>query len=154
MTQAQALVNAQVQRFSVPSAADNKSSISSDPAGPGLASAVSSAGAGGQNTLPNASGNVNIDSDDAGKVSSSEYAGKHDYSSSTNSRNRNSQSDSQDKDAAVGSKDKEKETPALFRFFQSADGQKAFLHPLDMRQLLDDAELGRPLPERLDAEVQ
>lgn len=41
----------------------------------------------------------------------------------------------------------------LFRFFQSCDGQKAFLHPLNMRQLLDDAEKGLPLPERIDAKV-
>lgn len=40
-----------------------------------------------------------------------------------------------------------------FRFFQSVDGQKAFLHPLDMRQLLDDAERGLPLPPRIDAKV-
>ncbi|CAN0146473.1 unnamed protein product [Ectocarpus sp. 12 AP-2014] len=40
-----------------------------------------------------------------------------------------------------------------FRFFQSVDGQKAFLHPLDMRQLLDDAERGLPLPSRIDAKV-
>ncbi|CAM9744191.1 unnamed protein product [Ectocarpus fasciculatus] len=40
-----------------------------------------------------------------------------------------------------------------FRFFQSVDGQKAFLHPLDMRQLLDDAEKGLPLPPRIDAKV-
>lgn len=41
-----------------------------------------------------------------------------------------------------------------FRFFQSCDGQKAFLHPLDMRQLLDDAEKGMPLPQRIDAPVR
>eukprot|EP00752_Nemacystus_decipiens_P008402 g7512.t1 len=41
----------------------------------------------------------------------------------------------------------------LFRFFQSSDGQKAFLHPLNMRQLLDDSEKGLPLPERVDAKV-
>eukprot|EP00903_Cladosiphon_okamuranus_P015735 g14523.t1 len=41
----------------------------------------------------------------------------------------------------------------LFRFFQSCDGQKAFLHPLNMRQLLDDSEMGLPLPERVDAKV-
>lgn len=43
--------------------------------------------------------------------------------------------------------------PGDFKFFQSADGQRAFLHPLDMRQLLDEADQGLPLPERLDAEV-
>lgn len=42
----------------------------------------------------------------------------------------------------------------LFRFFQSCDGQKAFLHPLNMRQLLDDSEKGLPLPERVDAKVR
>lgn len=41
----------------------------------------------------------------------------------------------------------------LFRFFQSCDGQKAFLHPLNMRQLLDDSEKGLPLPDRIDAKV-
>ncbi|CAM9897744.1 unnamed protein product, partial [Hapterophycus canaliculatus] len=40
-----------------------------------------------------------------------------------------------------------------FKFFQSGDGQKVFLHPFDMRQLLDDAEKGLPLPERIDAKV-
>lgn len=40
-----------------------------------------------------------------------------------------------------------------FRFFQSSDGQKAFLHPLDMRQLLDDVEKGLPLPHNIDAQV-
>lgn len=45
-------------------------------------------------------------------------------------------------------------TGGLFRFFQSCDGQKAFLHPLNMRQLLDDSEKGLPLPERIDAKVR
>lgn len=40
-----------------------------------------------------------------------------------------------------------------FRFLQSCDGQKAFLHPLDMRQLLDDLQKGLELPQRIDAEV-
>lgn len=42
----------------------------------------------------------------------------------------------------------------VFRFFQSWDGQKAFLHPLNMRQLLDDSEKGLPLPDRIDAKVR
>ena len=41
-----------------------------------------------------------------------------------------------------------------FRFFQSLDGQRAFLHPLDMRQLLDDVDKGLPLPNRIDAQVR
>ncbi|CAM9180499.1 unnamed protein product [Scytosiphon promiscuus] len=40
-----------------------------------------------------------------------------------------------------------------FKFFQSGDGQKVFLHPFDMRQLLDDADKGLPLPDRIDAQV-
>lgn len=40
-----------------------------------------------------------------------------------------------------------------FKFFQSCDGQKTFLHPLNMRQLLDDFEKDLPLPERIDAKV-
>lgn len=65
-----------------------------------------------------------------------------------------------DKDESGQSKGKDKKVAGAsvagsdpFRFFQSSDGQKAFLHPLDMRQLLDDAELGISLPERLDAKV-
>lgn len=40
-----------------------------------------------------------------------------------------------------------------FRFFQSLDGQRAFLHPLDMKQLMEDSEKGLPLPTRIDAQV-
>lgn len=40
-----------------------------------------------------------------------------------------------------------------FRFFQSLDGQRAFLHPLDMKQLMEDFEKGLPLPTRIDAQV-
>lgn len=56
--------------------------------------------------------------------------------------------------AAGGGRGAGVETGNSFRFFQSCDGQKAFLHPLDMRQLLDDAEKGMPLPQRIDAPVR
>lgn len=148
VSEAQALVNSQLERFS-----------SLPPSSPATATRASSAGGLTRDSAVAAeAGNVRTGSapiagKDAGSTPSPKPAGND--SSDMESGGVGTTESAPTATAAAGAAGEVVTSEAgLFRFFQSCDGQKAFLHPLNMRQLLDDSEKGLPLPEKVDAKVR
>lgn len=153
VTQAQELVRAHVEYFSRHSEVDAKASAAFVDA---LLGGESSRSGGDRLPLPKSP--TSADARGNAEDESGGDQGEHGVGFAKGAQATSGKNDTSEKSGQETAKDAAGATTATpsgpFRFFQSSDGQKAFLHPLDMRQLLDDAELGMPLPNKLDAEVR